>query len=77
MENIEDYFQDLLQQHGSIDIADSEFKKIIADDPQLHAQYSEWCHQVGSSERNGFRDFCEEYCDNLDSIWENLTDYDE
>ena len=77
MEDIEEYFRSLIAQHRSIDIADSEFKKIIAEDPELHEKYSEWCHAVGSSERLGFRDFCEEYKDSLDSVWESLTDYDE
>lgn len=76
MEDIETYFVDLLNQHRSVDIAESEFKKILAEDPNLRKRYSEWCHEVGSSERDGFRDFCEEYRDNQDSIWESLTDYD-
>lgn len=77
MEELESYFRDLLNQHHSIDIADAEFKKAIAEDPELHAEYSEWCHSVGSNERNGFRDFCEEYRETMDSVWEALTDYDE
>ena len=38
---------------------------------------SQWCHEVGSSERRGFLDFCEEYLDNQESIWDTLdNDYD-
>lgn len=77
MEELEKYFQELLNQNHSIDIAEAEFKKAIAEDHDLHRLYSEWCHEVGSSERNGFRDFCEEYCNSLNEVWENLTDYDE
>lgn len=77
MDDIENYFRDLLAQHHSIDIADSEFKKALAEDDELKEAYSEWCHAVGSTERLGFRDFCEEYKDSLDEVWEALTDYDE
>lgn len=77
MEDIETYFQEILSQHRSIDIAEAEFKKIIAEDPDLRSRYKEWCHEVGSSERSGFRDFCTEYRDNMESVWENLSDFDE
>lgn len=77
MEELEAYFIELLNQHRSIDIADSEFKKAIADDSELHKLYSKWCHETGHSERNGFREFCEEYRDYEDTVWDSLTDYDE
>ncbi len=77
MEDIEQYFIDLLNQNRSIDIAEAEFKKYIAEDAELKAVYSEWCHENGSSERLGFRDFCEEYRDNQDLVWDSLSDYNE
>lgn len=77
MEELEEYFINILNQHRSVDIAESEFKKTLAEDPDLRKAYSEWCHDMGSSERNGFRDFCEEYRDNQDMVWESLTDYDD
>lgn len=77
MEDIEDYFRDILSQHSSIDIAEAEFKKAVAEDPELRKLYKDWCHEVGSSERSGFRDFCEEYRENLESVWDNLSDYNE
>lgn len=77
MDDIEDVFRSVLSEQDSIDIAESEFKRMAAEDPELHAQYREWCHIVGSSERMGFRDFAEEYKARLDDVWESLTDYDE
>lgn len=77
MNDITELFQDLLQQYGSIDIAEAEFKKRINEDAELHATYSEWCHAVGSSEKKGFLDYCEEYIESQDSIYDTLTDYDE
>lgn len=61
----------------SVDIAEAEFKRTIAEDNQLHTLYREWCHDNGSSERNGFLDFCEEYLESQDSKWDSLSDYDD
>lgn len=77
MTDITDFFAELLQQQRSIDIANDVFKKRLAEDPELKAQYSEWCSEVGSSEKDGFIDFCEEYLDNQDSIYDSLSDYND
>lgn len=77
MENIEEFFLRLLSQHHSVDIADSDFKKQLAEDQDLKESYRQWCREVGSTERLGFRDWCEEYLENRDSVWDTLTDYDE
>ena len=77
MENIEEFFQDLIIQHKSVDIAEAEFKKLVAEDPGLREIYREWCHSVGNSERNGFRDFLPGNISNpQESIWDSLNDYD-
>lgn len=76
--NITDFFDELLREYGSIDIADAELKKQIHEDPELRQLYRDWCHEVGSSEKNGFLDYCEEFLESQDSIWENLKDeYDD
>lgn len=77
MTDLPKLFHDLLQEHGSVDIANSEFKKMVAEDESLRADYREWCHHVGSSEKNGFLDYCEEYMQDQDSIWDYLGDLDE
>lgn len=78
MDDITDFFNDLLRQYGSTDIAEAEFKKQLHEDPELKQRYREWCHEVGSSEKNGFMDYCEEYFDSQESIWDNLKDeYDD
>lgn len=71
---ITDYFNTLLKEYGSVDIAEAEFKKQIHEDHELRTLYREWCHEVGSTEKNGFFDFCEEYLDSQDTIWDNLKD---
>lgn len=77
MNDITQIFTSLLNQYSSIDIAESEFKRMIAEDESLFEEYQEWCHAVGSSEKKGFFDYCEEYKMSQDSIWESLTDFDE
>ncbi|MDE6282608.1 MAG: hypothetical protein K2L97_01305 [Muribaculaceae bacterium] len=75
--DITELFRQVISQAGSIDVAESEFKKMIGEDDDLHKAYRQWCHEVGSSERNGFLDYCEEYLDNQESIWDTLdNDYD-
>lgn len=71
-------FTHYLEQYDSVDIAESEFKKHIHEDSELRAAYRDWCHEVGSSEKRGFMDFCEEYLDSKNDIWDSLSsDYDE
>lgn len=71
------YFISLLEQSRSVDIAEAEFKRAIADDDELHEQYRQWCHEVGNSEKNGFVDFCDEYLADRNEVWESLSDYND
>ncbi len=77
MNDITDFFRDLLHQHRSIDIAYTEFVRLLSDDEELRNDYREWCEDNGYSEKKGFLIFCDEYMDSQDSIWESLNDYDE
>ena len=77
MNDIIQIFDSLIEQYGSIDIANNEFKKLIAEDENIFEEYSEWYHAVGSSEKRGFLDYCDEYKKSQDSIWESLKDFDE
>lgn len=78
MEDITDFFITILKEYRRADIAEAEFKKRIHEDPDLRERYREWCHDVGSSERSGFADFCEEYFESEDNIYDSLRDeYDE
>ena len=77
MNDITQIFNSLIEQYGSIDIANNEFKKMIAENENILEEYSEWCHAVGSSEKRGFLDYCDEYKKSQDSVWESLKDFDE
>ncbi len=77
MEDITDFFVSIIEQSHSIDIAEAEFKRILEDDNELREQYRQWCDQEGSTEKNGFMDFCEEYMADRNDVWNTLNDYDE
>ncbi len=77
MDDITDFFIHIINQSHSYDIAEAEFKRAIADDDNLHSLYRDWCHEVGSTEKNGFMDFCEEYMADRNEVWNSLSDYDE
>lgn len=77
MTDLEETIITFLRTHGSIDIAEHEFKKSISEDADLKAEYKEWCDEAGYTERHGFREFAEEYLENIDSVWDSLSDYDE
>lgn len=77
MNDITILFNEILAQHRSVDIADAEFKRLIGEDSDLRMAYRDWCDSIGSSEKNGFRDYCDEYIDSQESIWDTLNDYDE
>lgn len=77
MEDITEYFISIIEQSPSYDIAEAEFKRMVAEDAELRALYRNWCHQVGSTEKSGFMDYCEEYMADRNEIWDSLSDYDE
>lgn len=80
MENEHDitqYFIELLESNRSIDMAEAEFKRILADDEELRLQYRQWCSENGHTPRNGFTDFADEYYESKESIWDTLNDYDD
>ncbi len=76
MNDITDLFNSIIDQTGALDIAVSEFKRMIADDPELRAAYKEWCEETGTSERHGFTEYSEEYVRSREEKWDSLTDYD-
>ncbi len=76
-EDITEVFNNLLKHFDSVDVAEAEFKKMIHEEPELKALYKEWCRNNGSTEKNGFHDYTEEYLDSQDSVWESLNDYDD
>lgn len=75
--DINEFFVKLLRQSGSVDIARAEFKRMIADDDELKEMYASWCEETGHNVKDGFDNFCEEFMDSQQSIWESFNDFDE
>lgn len=74
--DITEIFISILNEAPRLDIAEAEFKRRLVDDPELRKSYKEYCREQGSSERNGFTDFCEEYLADQNAMWDSLNDYD-
>lgn len=77
MEDITELFISIIEDSPGIDIAESQFKQSLIDDPELRKAYREYCREVGTSEKNGFIEFCEEYCEGRNEIWDSLKDYND
>ena len=75
--NITEYFINLINESPSLDIAEAEFKRNVAHDDNLKEAYREWCENEGYVERSGFADFCHEYIENRNELWDSLNDYDD
>ncbi len=77
MEDITEFFISIIQQSHSADMAEATFRQALVDDPELRKSYREYCREQGNSERRGFLDFCNEYMDGQDEMWDTLNDYND
>lgn len=77
MEDITALFNSIIEEAPSIDIAESEFKQKLIDDGDLKRAYRTYCREVGTSEKNGFIEYCEEYYSEKNEVWDNLNDFDD
>ena len=60
MEDITELFNSIIEEAPSLDIAESEFKQSLIDNPELRKAYREYCREQGSSEKRGFLDYAEQ-----------------
>lgn len=77
MEDITELFISIIEEAPGIDIAESQFKHSLIDNPELRKAYRAYCREQGTSEKNGFIEFCEAYCSERDSVWDSLNDYND
>lgn len=77
MEDLHELFLTIIKQSDSLDIAESEFRRQMVDDPDLRRAYREYCRENHTSERRGFLDFCEQYLDDQAEVWNTLNDFDD
>lgn len=75
--DINEYFINLIKESPSLDIAQTEFKRSLADDEELKVAYRQWCEAEGYAEKSGFADFCQEYIDGRDELWNSLREFDD
>ena len=75
--HITDLFVSIIREADSLDMAEAEFRRALVDDEQLRREYRAYCKEIGTSEKNGFMDFCEEYMSDQDDVWQNLSNYDD
>lgn len=74
-DSITEMFEQLLRSCGAVDMAEAEFKRMMHEDPELRSRYREWCHEVGSTEKHGFTDYCHEYLQEANSVWDTLREF--
>ena len=74
MNDIPDILRALLDQYSMESVVDSEFKKMLDEDPQLMADYEEWCTSMGYDVSTGYNDFVDELVESRDSIWDNINE---
>lgn len=72
--HILELFDLILSRQRSVDMAESEFRMMIAEDPALRKQYRDWCKREGLTEKTGFIYYCNNYLDREEDRWEILAD---
>lgn len=77
MIDIVDIFQTVIKHNRSIDMAESEFKRMIYDDDELKKAYKEWCEHEGFTEKKGFIEYCQTAFDEEESKWDSLENENE
>ena len=65
-------FDSIISQSRSVDVAESEFRKLLMDDEELRKAYKEWCNDEGNTEKRGFIEYCNESFDAEESKWDIL-----
>lgn len=74
---MEEFFISIIEQSHSADMAEAEFKRALVDDPELRREYRNYCREIGTPERRAFLDFCQQYFEEKNSVWQTLNDFDD
>lgn len=76
---ITDLFDRIIKEQRSLDLAESEFRRMLVDEPELRREYRRWCRENEVSEKNGFLNYynggSEEYGDPWDDLDSGDNDY--
>lgn len=77
MTELKELMNSIIRDHRTIDVAESEFKRMVYEDDVLHQDYKDWCRREGFTERRGFIEYCNAYIDMEESRWDVLDNPDE
>ena len=77
MADIEELLRSLIDQHRSIDIVESEFKRILNEDKTIKDDYTAWCEEEGYSYRKGYHEFIQQFFDSENSIWNSFIQFED
>ena len=77
MTDIAKLLQSLIEQHRSSDIVESEFKRMLNEEPGLKEIYNSWCEENGYSPRNGYKEYIQEIFDSQESIWDSFISFED
>ncbi len=58
MTDITELFDRIWEQHRMLDVAESEFRRMLVDDEELRREYRSWCEEQEVSEKRGFMNYC-------------------
>lgn len=72
--DINEILQSLLDRLSRVSEVDSEFQRMIDNDPALMAEYEEWCAGNGYDTRTGYQDYVDELMESRDSVWDNMNE---
>ncbi len=77
MTYISDLLKSLLEHNRSAELAENEFRKLMAEDENLKENYSEWCETLGYDIKTGFIDYMDELIEMRADIWDSLNEYED
>ena len=47
------------------------------EDEKIMTAFKEWCNEMGYKERKAFVEYCQEYIDENEKVFDSLSDYNE
>ena len=47
------------------------------EDEKIMTAFKEWCNKMGYKERKAFVEYCQEYIDENEKVFDSLSDYNE
>ena len=50
---------------------------MVNEDDELKNEFKRWCEEFGYKERNAFRNYCQDYIQDHESIFDTLSEYNE